>query len=207
MKDLFVFTADADAQAVVRSILARPQSIGIRPVTWEVDRHTGRDSGMIKDGPEIIRMRVRKTEFSKVILIWDYHGSGWESKPPRQSRDAIRLRLRQVTWDEHSDAVVVVPEIEEWLWRDPVTLARYLGIDDAQLQQYVESFAAKQNADAETCKADYPKELFEYSVYRSRRRKPLPEDFKLIAANADLHAWQTSETFGTFIQILRDWFQ
>ena len=29
MKDLFVFTADADALAVIRSVLARPLAIGI----------------------------------------------------------------------------------------------------------------------------------------------------------------------------------
>ena len=160
---------------------------------------------MVKDGPEIIRMRVRKAEFQKVILLWDYHGSG-ESKPPAQSRDAIRLRLRQVTWEDRSEAVVVSPEIEEWLWRAPAALARYLGINDAKLQQYVDSFAGKRNTDGDGCKASYPKELFEYCLYQTRRRKPLPEDFKQIAARANLLAWQASPTFGGFIEVLRVWF-
>ena len=93
MKDLFVFTADADALAVIRGVLARPLAIGIRPVTYEVDRHTGRDPGMVKNGPELARMRVPKTAFEKLVLIWDHEGSGWEEKPADRAREEIRTRL------------------------------------------------------------------------------------------------------------------
>ncbi len=177
MKDLFVFTADADALAVIRSVLDRPSAIGIRPITCDVDRHFGRDSGMVKDGPELIRMRVKKTEVQNVMLIWDHHGSGEESRPPEKSRAAIQLRLRQVTWEDRSDAVVVVPEVEEWLWHDLGALAHGLGIDATRLQPHIDSFVVKQSKDFLTCKRTHPKELFEHCLYQVSKRKPLPDDF------------------------------
>jgi hypothetical protein len=205
MKDLFVFTADADALAAIRSVLSRPQDIGIRPITSDFRRHTGRDSGMIKDGPELIRKLVLKTEFQKVILIWDYDGSG-ESKSPAESRAEIQRRLRQVTWEDRSEAVVVVPELEEWLWHDQGALARLLKTNSAELQQHVQSFADKRNAAPASCRGKFPKELFEHCFYQAYRRKPLQEDFERIASTADLVAWGTSATFGVFADILRNWF-
>jgi hypothetical protein len=204
MKDLYVFIADADMEAVVRSVLARPQSIGIRPITSDFRRHTGRDSGMIKDGPELIRTFNLKNQFEKVILIWDYHGSG--SKSQTQSRDDIRLRLRQVTWQDRSEAVVIIPELEEWIWHDQGVLAPLLKTDAAGLQQHVLNFADKRNKAPGTCKRECPKELFEHCFYQGHKCRPIQADFGRIAAAADLSAWGTSATFAIFTNILRGWF-
>lgn len=76
MKDLFVLTADLDALAVMRAVPGRPQAIGIRPISFEIDRHPMRDSGVVSTGPELVRLR--KTTFDRVLLLWDHHGSGWE---------------------------------------------------------------------------------------------------------------------------------
>jgi hypothetical protein len=206
VKDLFVFTADADALAVVRAVLARPQAIGIRPITYEVDRHTGRDPGMVKDGPELIRMRIRKNAFSKVVLIWDHEGSGWEAKSPKTARDQIRTRLVQVTWRDHSEAVVVVPEIEEWIWRHSASVARHLGIGTDKLLQWIERFCALHGTDCATCKAQSPKELLEFSLYQRYTRRPLPRDFERIAKAATLTDWQASQSFASFAETLRSWF-
>jgi hypothetical protein len=206
MKDLYVFTADADALAVIRSVLARPLAIGIRPVTFKVNRHTGRDPGMVRSGPELARMRVPKTAFEKLVLIWDHKGSGWEEKPPDRAREEIQIRLNQVTWEDRSEAVAVVPEIEEWLWHSPASLGGHLKTGLAQLNAMVQDFASKRNLDCSTCKLRYPKEVFEEIFYRLARRKPLPRDFEQIAMTASLDDWQTSQTFGALVNTLRRWF-
>jgi hypothetical protein len=69
MKDLFVLTADADAEAFMRALLARQQALRIRSISFEVRRFTGRGSGMVNEGPEIVRVLVNKGEYSRVILI------------------------------------------------------------------------------------------------------------------------------------------
>ncbi|MEI7922852.1 MAG: hypothetical protein WCJ40_13170 [Planctomycetota bacterium] len=38
MKDLFVYTADADAQQFLKSILNRPQALFIKPIEFHVER-------------------------------------------------------------------------------------------------------------------------------------------------------------------------
>jgi len=206
MTDLFVLTADADALAVVRTVLARPQAINIRPITCEVDRHAGRDSGMARDGPELVRMRVQKAAFQKVILIWDHEGSGWEWKSPEQARQEMQVRLNQVTWEDRSAAIVVVPEIEEWLWHNPASLAKHLAVGRQTLRQWTESFVASRGVDSVTCRKCYPKELFRYVLYQKYKRKPLPRDFAQIAKQASLIEWQSSQTFRVFVDVLRAWF-
>lgn len=37
MKDLFVFTADADAEGLIKKVLQRPTALGIRPITFDVE--------------------------------------------------------------------------------------------------------------------------------------------------------------------------
>jgi hypothetical protein len=206
MRDLFVFTADADALAVVRAVLSRPKAIGIREIDFEVDRHVQHDPGMVTNGPEIVRMRVQKAACQNVLLLWDHHGSGWDQKTPDEARKAIRLRLDQATWRDRSEAVVIVPELEEWLWHNPASIARRLGVAVGTLEQWAGEFAEGQGTDYPTCKEHTPKELFRNSVYRCRKGRPLPEDFEQIALRAGLKDWQKSPTFAAFVTILRTWF-
>ena len=128
MKDLFVLTADSDAEAVMRSILVRHKELKIRRIEAEVKRFVGRDSGMVSQGPEIARALVKKSEFSRLILIWDHHGSGWHAREPERAVELIQRRLDGVTWADRSAAVVAVPEIEEWIWRCRSSMARHLNV-------------------------------------------------------------------------------
>jgi hypothetical protein len=140
MKDLYVMTADSDAQALVKALLRRSRELRIRPVSAEVERLTSRDSGMMKEGPEIARAMVRKSEYSRLILIWDHHGSGWDNRPADQARAQIQTRLDGVTWMDRSAAVVIVPEPEEWLWHW-AGVARCLGAKaaDSKLRSNAQS--------------------------------------------------------------------
>ncbi len=78
MKDLLVYVADADALAFMRSILNKPQALGIRPVSFDIERHPLRDAGMLQSGAELVRMH--KGKYQKALLMWDHHGSGQDHK-------------------------------------------------------------------------------------------------------------------------------
>ena len=102
--------------------------------------------------------------------------------------------------------MAVVPEIEEWLWHSPISLAGHLQTGLAELSALVQDFASKRNLDCDTCKLRHPKEVFEEIFYRLAKRRPLPRDFEQIAMTASLNDWQTSQTFGALVNTLRRWF-
>ena len=126
MKDLFVLTADADALAIMRQVLRKPQAMGIRTITFDVERHIGRDPGMIKDGPELTKFW--KGQFRRLLLLWDHHGSGKERESVDTIQDLLSSRLDDVTWKNNHLAISAVPELEEWLWHNPHSLQKYLDI-------------------------------------------------------------------------------
>ena len=206
MKDLFVLTADSDAQAFIRAILQRHQALQIRPITFEVRRLTGRDSGMVKEGPEIARAMVRKTEYSRLILMWDHHGSGWDKRPLATAADRIQQRLDGVTWTDRSGAIAVEPELEEWLWTSPGSIMEQLGSNVAEFDALVAALANKLGMPRERCCRHKPKELFEAVLYQKKRRRPLPEDFASLASSADIEDMSNSETFAHFVDLLKAWF-
>jgi len=166
MKDLFVLTADADAQGLIRALLRRHGVLRIRPITFEVQRFTGRDAGMVKEGPEIARFIVKKTEFSRMILVWDHHGSGWEKFEPDKAVTRIERRLNWVTWADRSAGVVVVPELEEWLWHCPSSLARHFGSKADDFEATTTAALSQLNLTRERCCREKPKELFYAVLYK-----------------------------------------
>ncbi|MBI4909320.1 MAG: hypothetical protein HY820_37220 [Acidobacteria bacterium] len=189
MRDLFVYTADADAVAVVRVVLAKC------PLTHKVEPHEGRDSGMIKDGPETIRRKLRKDEYGKAILLWDHHGSGREATPPQKAERNLALRLEYCTWKDRSAAIVVVPELEEWLWQDPRAIERFYGLDSVHLTE-----AAKQAM-------NQPKEALVAVHYKVRRKAKLqPADFEKLSTLANHRLWRKCPSFNRFMNTLEMWF-
>jgi hypothetical protein len=115
MKDLFVLTADSGAQALIKGVLRRYRDLRIHPVSFEVRRFPGRDSGIVKEGPEIARAMAKKTEYQRLIPAWDHHGSGWHTLTTGQAMTRVQQRLDGAIWAGRSAAVVAVPELEERL--------------------------------------------------------------------------------------------
>jgi hypothetical protein len=161
---------------------------------------------MVKEGPEIARFMVKKTEFSRMILVWDHHGSGWEKFKPDEAVTRIERRLDGVTWTDRSAGVVIVPELEEWLWHCPSSLARHFGSKAADFEATTTGALSQMNLTRERCCREKPKELFEAVLYQLERRKPLPEDFEMLGSSCNLTKWIGSETFARFVEKLRAWF-
>jgi hypothetical protein len=178
MKDLFVLAADADMLVVFRTILDRPDALGIRPISFAVDRHANRDAGVFRNGPELLRA-IPKGDFRYFAVAFDHDGSGC-NRPPDDCATFVQGRLDSFTFKDRSAVVVIAPELEEWLWRDPAAIAN--------------------NGDAD--KVSGPKERLR-QVFR---RKPRPRDFEHIATKANLQAWNSSPSFRIMKTTLQNWF-
>ena len=206
MKDLFVLAADADAQALLQSLLSRHRALGIRPISYHVHRFPGRDSGMVQTGPEIARVLVDKSQYSRLLLIWDYHGSGWESKGVAHFAARIQERLNGVTWHQRASAVVLVPELEEWLWHCNRSIAMHLAMSETELGTSAGHAATRLGKPVEHSMQELPKELFEIVLHSRLRRQPLPEDFSILGASAKIGDLHRSKSFDSFNRILQSWF-
>jgi hypothetical protein len=201
-----VLTADADAQALLQSVLGRHRALGIRPITYHVHRFPGRDSGMIKQGPEIARVLVDKTQYSRLLLVWDHHGSGWESRSPEESMALIQERLDGITWLRRASAVVLLPELEEWLWHCKRSIAMRLKMTELELSASMKLASDRLGRSPEQSMRELPKELFGTVFYGKMKKQPLPEDFKALGASARIADLRRSASFESFNRILHGWF-
>jgi len=118
MKDLFVLTADADMQAVFRAILVRHEVLGIRQIDFTVDRHTNRDSGVFRNGPEFLRA-IPKQEYSRFLIAFDYDGSGCSRRAGHRA-GIVQARLNSCSFTDRSSVGIIEPELEKWLFHDAV---------------------------------------------------------------------------------------
>ncbi|MBF0181808.1 MAG: hypothetical protein HQM03_17460 [Magnetococcales bacterium] len=200
-KDLLVLTADADAEAIIKSVLARHQSLGVRQIEFEVMRHPMRDPGIFKEGPEFARLFKDKYNF--LIIIFDHHGSGC-NKSTQECHQSIQSRLDGITWKDRSFSAVISPEIEEWLWFNKHSICHFFNMTETELQLLVGEYSDKHSKDPPKEK---PKEVLDYVCYRKLKKNHLlPREYKAIASRASLMDWQNSESFGSLVHQLRSWF-
>lgn len=184
MKDLFVLTADSEMQAVFRSVLARPDALGIRGIDFEVDRHQRRDPGVYTEGPEFLRDKRKGVEFHRFMLAFDHEGSGCHRGPAECAR-MLQGRLDSCSFTDRSAVVIIDPELEEWLWHDPAVLGDASGVAAA---------------------VKGPKDRLEQVFLRRHKRQPRPRDFEQIAGRANLGAWSGSPSFRILKETLQNWF-
>lgn len=198
-------TADADTLAFLKSLLGRYEALGIHNITFEQVRHTMRDSGVVKDGPETARFYKGKCH--RALLLWDHHGSGLEKRySPEKSATMVQERLDAVNWRDKSAAVVIVPELEEWLWRSPSSIVTYFNVQQSILDTWVAEYTTRKRMPREQTMQTLPKELFEHICINKLRQSISPRDFEELGKLASVMALQQSDSFSRILSLLREWF-
>jgi len=205
MKDLLIYVADADALAFIEAVLNRPKALGIRPISFVIERHPLRDAGMVQSGAELVRMK--KGQYRKALLIWDHHGSGRDHRQtPAAIEQEIQDKLNSFTWSGNSSVTVLVPELEQWLWFCENALAAYCGVTLDQLVQWQQERATKLGKTPTILKAEQPKELFEHLMRERLKRTISPRDFKEIGQRAGVKGLLKCASFLAITETLRGWF-
>lgn len=125
MKDLFVLVADEDMRQTMMALLQRHESLHIRPIAFEVERHLKRDAGCRADASRLLRPRL--DQYHKAIVMLDKHGCGREDV----ARDAIQQEIEQGLaasgWADRARAVAIEPELEAWVWASSNNVTKVLG--------------------------------------------------------------------------------
>ncbi len=115
MTDLVVLVPDRNIEYAVRGVLDRRKSLGIRAITVELHSHPAHDPGCFTNGPEFLLFAVNKA--AHALVVFDHHGSGQDHTLDRAAMEAdVERRLTAAGWEGRCAAVVIAPELENWVW-------------------------------------------------------------------------------------------
>lgn len=165
MKDLVLLVADKNAEFALKGALEQAVRLGIRPITFEIRAHPGRDGGVRKSGPEILAREHRR--FSHALLVMDFEGCGADSDASTLEAE-LDGRLR-ATWQDHAKAIVIEPEVDVWMWgsdnaiRDVVgwphddTIREWLGRNGFEFQANDKPLRPKEGLEAVLKEANQPR--------------------------------------------------
>ena len=121
---LLVVVADAHMRASIRTLLQqRQRALGIELGAFEVRRHPRADPGCRVAIVEQVREALG--DFGRLLVVFDYDGCG-STQPPEQIEKKVEEDLARNGWKGRSKAIVIVPELESWIWGRSEGAARAL---------------------------------------------------------------------------------
>ena len=126
-KDLIVLVADKNMESAVDGILSRHQSIGIHPISYAIQVHPQRDSGVRKTGAQLLRTQLGFYHYA--LMIYDFEGSGQEHETIETLEGDGDRRLRQVGWVDRAKTIIINPELDIWIWVNSPHVSEELGWD------------------------------------------------------------------------------
>lgn len=199
--DLLVLVADSNMESTVRDVLARPESLDIRPVTFEVYPHPRRDPGVFHRAPTFLR--DLQDSYQHALVLLDREGSGREDREEAEEMEKdLERRLRENV-QAPCAAVVIDPELEIWVWSDSPEVDKALGWSGET--PTLRSWLAQEGYLDETeSKPERPKEAVEAALKRAREPRSSVL-YGQLARKVSLNRCQ-DRAFRRLCRILQRWF-
>ncbi|WP_265595259.1 hypothetical protein [Verrucomicrobium sp. BvORR106] len=205
-----ILVPDGAYPLVIEKILReRRASLRLRAVDYEIVKDAFRDSS--KEVVDLLRPYQRSC--SHVLLVRDFHGSGWEDRGKANLEKYLHNELIESGWEEAKSCVLIVdPEIEAWIRFESTHLQALVRERARKCKDRVDLFfpsAVESAIDSfggrnELGKPKHPKEaletlLKEFGIQRSN------SIYERLVEKESLHGCKV-ESFLQFIQTLQRWF-
>ena len=116
MKDLVILAADKDLQHALKGLLERPEALSMRPIEADVLVHHEHDPACALRGVDFLANLSGQYRYG--LLIFDHEGSGREATAPSELQEAINQQFSESSWGDRARSIVLVPELEAWIWSD-----------------------------------------------------------------------------------------
>lgn len=200
--DLIVLVADRNMAATVTAILSRAESLGIRPIRFDVDVHPQKDPGVLRQSQEYLRASVGM--YDHALIVFDREGCGKEQKTREELEETVEAALALTGWATDSAvAIVIDPELENWFWSSSPHVEKAVGWTDRDeaLRQWLVSRELLQEGEA---KPGRPKEAVEAAL-REMRKPRSSAIYKALAEQVSLRLCE-DPAFLKFKQTLQSWF-
>jgi hypothetical protein len=132
VNDLIVLVADKNMSTAIAAILSNHDRLRIRRLDFQGPyAHPKRDPGVYRTAHEFLRSFQRQA--SKALVVFDRDGCG-SSQNRDQLETDVESRLAQNGWFGRSAAIVIDPELENWVWGDSRHVANALGWEQTELR-------------------------------------------------------------------------
>ena len=201
MKDLVALVADKDMEYTLKGLLTRPQALGIRKIDFDVFAHPEHDPGCALYGVGFLSQFHEQYDYA--LLMFDHEGSGRDSTPAVGLRDSTNREFARSPWGERAATVVLVPELEAWVWSDSPHVDEVTGWQGRQpeLRRWMQEHRW---LDTKSVKPARPKEAFQAAL-RATGTPRSSSLYRRLAEKVSLKRC-TDPAFDTFKGILRGWF-
>jgi hypothetical protein len=200
-KDLVLLVADKNMDASLRGLLSRFHALGHRRVIFDLYVHPDRDPGCLLRAHDFLRSFVSRYERALVLL--DHAGCGREAAARPVLESQLEERLGVAGWGDRAAAVVISPELENWVWSDSPHVDRALGWDGKPTP--LRSWLRDQGLlAAGAVKPARPKEAAERALFTARKPRSSSIYFELAQSVGTDRC--TDPAFLKLKRCLREWF-
>ncbi len=184
-------------------LLERPRALGIRKdIAFDIFIHPGHDPGCAQKGVDFLSRF--EDGYRHALLIFDHDGSSKESLSLDDLENSLQRDFAGSRWrEDRAQAIVIVPELEAWVWSDSPHVARAIGWQGDRRSLYrwlIERSLMKENE----AKPSSPKEA-RHAVLRRNQRPKGAALYKKIASRVSLKNCR-DPSFRKLARAMRRWF-
>ena len=201
---LVALVADRDIEESLAKLFGRPERLGIRPFRFAITRHPDRDAGCRADAANFLRQFLRTCHHA--LVVFDRHGCGSTSSR-EDIESTVEWNLARNGWESRARAVVIDPELEEWVWSGSPVVSAALGWE--RRYDDLRSWLAQRGLwDDGLPKPNDPKAAMDHALKgasRATRRRRSARIFGEIAAATPFEGCE-DPAFKKLTATLREWF-
>ncbi|MEX8517372.1 MAG: hypothetical protein AB3X44_02495 [Leptothrix sp. (in: b-proteobacteria)] len=134
MRDCLFLVADKNMEGILKGYLSRPgihAALGCGPFTFDARRdlhvaHGQNDPGLYTRAKEFLQPYAKSHRHAAVVMDAEWDGSPGTAEIERRLTD----HLTQAGWPPACCcAVVITPELENWVWQDTPHVSEQLGFN------------------------------------------------------------------------------
>jgi hypothetical protein len=200
-KDLIILTADKNAQALMQVLTGRIQQVeDLSPFTYEVVVHPKRDPGVVTNCYDYLRIFLKSHNYC--IVLFDHEGCGKEKIKKQDLEKKIEQQLSANGWKNRNCCIVLVPELETWIWVNEIRIQELI---DWQDSINIYKWLKKHEYIVSGFKPKRPKEAFEVLL----RKQGIARSSSLYSELASLASYKKciDSAFLRLKNILYKWFK
>jgi hypothetical protein len=201
MKDLVVLAADKDLEFTLKGLFSRPQSIGIREISFQIFVESEHDPACAMRGVQSIS--IFAGQYQHALLIFDHEGCGKENLTKDKLLGRLNDDFNRSAWGDKAKAIVISPELEAWVWSDSPHVDVVTGWQNHRpgLRSWMLDHGWLKPNDV---KPERPKEAFEAAL----RERKIPRSSSLYLQMAQKVSFRgcVDPSFNELCGLLRQWF-